>query len=134
MRRRVTGAVLGSEPTGTVVRFHEVPTARVLKVGSLDGVDVFGCYVKFAPRLRRSERSTLDAATIVEDLKAFGAVAAVVAPVVIPDEVTAPVEAPSADQSVDARAEVSAWFGEEPDDERAEALRTCLRILDQVGF
>jgi hypothetical protein len=126
MRKR-----LHVRPLHPVVRFVEVPTARVLKLEVDDGSDVRGSFVKLVPRLRRSERHGFDAAAAVAGLKARGAAVVVAAPVLVPDQ-KPPVEVGTG--VVDARAEVSAWFGDTPSGEQAKALRGALQILDEVGL
>lgn len=112
------------------VRFVEVPTAPLIKLEVDDGRSVAGAFVKLAPRLRRSERASFDAAAAVRALAARGAVAVVVAPVIIPDDVE---RRPSAGR-VDARGEVLAWFGEQMSEDAVEAAKQCMRILDEVGL
>jgi hypothetical protein len=54
----------------------------------IDGTHIVsGAYVKFAPTVRASERAAIDAKAIRERLLAAGAVAVVVAPVIVPDSI-----------------------------------------------
>lgn len=114
------------------VRFVKVPTAELLKLDHDDGRDVKGSFVKLAPRLRRSEREAFDTGAAERALLDRGAVAAVAVPVVIPDQVVQKVV--SSARSVDAHAEITAWFGEAPVGDAMAALDRCLHILDEVGL
>lgn len=115
------------------LRFVELPTAPLIKLERDDGRSVEGAFVKLAPRLRRSERAAFDAVAATKALLERGAVAVVIAPVLLPDEV-ARVETDMTPRRVDARTEVRAWFGDEPSEENTFALEGCMQILDQVGL
>jgi hypothetical protein len=123
-----------TSPTESKVRFVTVPTAALIKLEVDDGRDVTGAFVRLSPRLRRSERAAFDVSAAERGLYDRGAIVAVAAPVMIPDTQETKRSAKQAAASVDARAELSAWFGDEPSDEAAEALRGCLAILDEVGL
>lgn len=126
-------AVPAAMPSG--VRFVELTTANVIRMELDDGRDVRGAFVKLAPRLARSERAGFDGTEMVKALKARGAAAVALTPVIIPDRSAAP-EAKAQGQRVDERAEVRSWFGDEAqrDPVVGEALQGCLQILDDVGF
>jgi hypothetical protein len=56
--------------------------------GGIDLDDAKGAYVKVAPTVRSSERSGIDTKAIRERLLAAGALAVVVAPIVVPDSMS----------------------------------------------
>lgn len=74
--------------SGSRIEFVDVaqPGMRILK-GIDEGVgkSVTGCYVKYAPIVKSSERASLDTKHVRERLLAAGATAVVVVPVVVPD-------------------------------------------------
>lgn len=108
-----------------------LPNAPVLKLEVDDGRDLTGAFVRYAPKLRRSEREAFSVRAAETAMRERGARVAVASPVLLPDEGEVARYAPS---SFDARDEVRAWFaGDDTDDGRA-ALERCLRILDEVGF
>jgi hypothetical protein len=127
-------AVPVAVPTG--VRFVELTTANVIKMELDDGRDVRGAFVKLAPRLARSERAGFDGTEMVKALRARGAAAVSLTPIIIPDRSAAPEAKAKGQQRVDERDEVRSWFGDEAqrDPVVGEALQGCLQILDDVGF
>lgn len=119
-------------PTASQYRFVQVPTADVLKLEHDDGRSLKGAFVRYAPKLRRSERGSFDAAEIRRTFKARGATVVITSPVLLPDLIaTADVDSGT---HVDPREELRAWFGADSSDEGVEALEGCLRILDELRF
>lgn len=119
-------------PSGNAVRFVHVPTADVLKLESDDGRELKGAFVRYSPKLRRSERGSFDAAEIRRAFKARGATVVITSPVLLPDLIS-PTDVDSGTH-VDPREELRAWFGADSSDEGVEALEGCLRILDELRF
>ena len=113
-------------------RFVHVPTADVLKLETDDGRALDGAFVRYVPKLRRSERGSFDAAEIRRALKARGAAVVIMSPVLLPDLVS-PADIDSGTHA-DPREELRAWFGADGSDEGVEALEGCLRILDELRF
>jgi hypothetical protein len=113
-------------------RFVHVPTADVLKLESDDGRSLEGAFVRYAPKLRRSERCAFDAAEIRRAFKARGAAVVITSPVLLPDAVS-PADEVSGTY-IDPREELRAWFGADSSAESVEALEGCLRILDELRF
>jgi hypothetical protein len=77
-----------SLPRGSV-HFLDVPQAGMVVLRENDGerLDVEGAYVKVSPTVRTSERFTIDQKLVRTRLLDAGAVAVIVAPVVLPDGV-----------------------------------------------
>lgn len=79
------GAVRSTAPG---YRFIDVEQPGMVVVRVVDGAgSVSGAYVKVAPTLRASERTFLDTKAVRQSLLDAGAVAVIVAPVVLPDGV-----------------------------------------------
>lgn len=95
-----------------VVQFLDVAQPGMLILRGDEVGDVAGAYVKVAPTIRTSERASVDQKAVKERLLAAGAVAVVVAPVVVPDAPEARTEALEADN--EARSPewyLRDWFG-----------------------
>ena len=123
--------VVLSDDMRTRIRFVQVPNSPVLKLERDDGRDVAGAFVRYAPRLRRSEREAFDVRAVEAALRARGARVVVASPVLLPDEAEAKRSEAS---TLDARDEVRAWFANDDTNDGRAALERCLRILDEVGF
>lgn len=116
------------------VLFREVPSTRLVQVDrdAVEGTTVAGAIVKVTAELRPSERESFDAAGVRADLLGRGAIAVIVAPVVVP-------EAPSTEakeevaRSVGPEEAIGAWFdglaAARPED--VEAARTL--VLHMLG-
>jgi hypothetical protein len=93
-----------------------------------------GAYVKYAPTIRASERAAVDARGVREKLMAAGAVAVVIAPIVVPDVPVAPLETQWKPTS--AEDHVRQWFGDvkAPKQLIAEAVAEALATIGEAGL
>lgn len=125
-----------SEPN---VQFLDVRQAGMVVLRENDGepLDVEGAYVKVAPTVRSSERFTLDQKLVRERLLSAGAVAVVVAPVVVPDVTEARTEALGAQETRSPERHLRDWFAgakaAEPE-VIEEALGEALATVGAVGL
>ena len=123
-----------------VVQFIDVRQAGMVVLRENDGepLDVEGAYVKVAPTVRTSERFTVDQKLVRERLLGAGAVAVVVAPVVVPDAPEARTEALGAsDEARSPEWHLRDWFaGAKAADPEVieEALGEALATVGAVGL
>lgn len=123
------------------VRFVEVPTAELVVV---DEVDLSGKYtdvgmfrdrfVKVAPRIAAADRDAFDGSAIVATIRAAGARAVLLAPVIVPEVRRV---APEKVARRTPREAVAAWFGEQkaiPAADRDAALELVLEFMDTEGM
>lgn len=113
MKQRQKQQKPAASSAARTIEFIDVAQAgmRVFSRGIDDegiGKAVSGCYVKYAPIVKSSERSSLDTKLVRERLLAAGATAVVVVPVVVPDS-TADMKR-HAPRRVSAEVHLREWF------------------------
>lgn len=124
---------------GVRIETIELETTRMIQIDGdleemLEEVDVRGAFVKFAPTIQASARSSVDLSRVADHLRKQGAIGVVMAPKVIRSETSDRVAAAIAKAPSPGEA-VRAWFAElvgVPDDERKEAEEIALAILAEA--
>lgn len=124
-------------PTPAEIRFIDVPTAELLVLEDAEEwtpEEVRDRFVKVAPRIAVSEREAFDGPAIAARIRAAGARAVVLAPVMVPEVRRV---APEKVAGRTPREAVAAWFDEQktiPVDDRAAALELVLGFMDEESM